>query len=361
MRRALSFASVGLAALLGVATLPGARADDTFSSIPSRFQTADLSVGSRALGEICYSRDVMPDGTVCNPAFLPYNDQSSLLARIFIGNGYSAFNTANQFLLQPVTQGTLQAMFQQNSVTSVEASAGLVFTSRYFSASFTPYRIQYVSEVHNPNDPVMAINASLERELSFSGGIPLSLADPSLGEFSLGSKLSIIQRKYISSTFSFVDVVDNSGQLLPVNNQTAVIYEPSVGWRHLVGGWTLLGSVAGTGIGPATPYDPLWADPADLAVGIGVEPPLPFGRLRIGLDLVNLINGVGLDSRLRAGVSYQFGIFEAMLGANQNAFTSGVYFNASFLDLGLVYEFLRTDLEGDAPENRIATEIAIRL
>ena len=52
--------------------------------------------------------------------------------------------------------------------------------------------------------------------------------------------------------------------------------------------------------------------------------------------------------------------FEAMVGANTNAYTAGLDFNFSFINLGLVYEFVRTDLDGGPFENRIATEFGIK-
>src|SRR4051812_2724214 len=69
-----------------------------FLQIPSRFMSNDLSLSSRGLGEICYSRDLMPDGTACNPAFSDSVTQGFLMGRIYLGNGYSALSTANSLV-----------------------------------------------------------------------------------------------------------------------------------------------------------------------------------------------------------------------------------------------------------------------
>src|SRR5689334_4355477 len=85
-----------------------------FESVPRRFRTSELTLGARGLGEICLSRDFMPDGTVCNPAFLGEAPGSHLLARIFIGNGYAALNTANTFINKTLTREDMQALFQND-------------------------------------------------------------------------------------------------------------------------------------------------------------------------------------------------------------------------------------------------------
>jgi hypothetical protein len=332
-----------------------------FTNVPAHFETQNLTVGSRALGEVCYSRDVMPDGTVCNPAYLPYFDDSTLLAQVYIGNGYAAFSTAQSFLYSSISQQFLQQLFQQNNTTSLEAQAGLVFATKYFSASFIPYRIQYVSEVHNPNLPVLEIHAALERALTFSGGIPLSWISSSLDGLTFGTDLKIISRKYVHNSFSLLDAASEPiSQLLPVQNQIVLETDPTLAWKSYSGKWVFLTSITGTSIGYARPYDPLYADPADIAIGWGVEPPIGFGRLRFSLDLVNLINAPDLSSRVRFGTSYKFGILETMVGVNTNDFTAGMEFAAPILNVGLVYEFVRNDIEGGVPATNIATEFSFK-
>lgn len=135
----------------------------------------ELTAGSRGLAELFLSRDTLPDGTVCNPAFLPALQENSLLARIFVGNDYTALSNADRFIFKPLSKGFLQELFQRQNVTSVEAHVRLVFSTRYFSGAFSPYRVQYVSEVHNPNFPVVSVHASIERSFVFSGGDPFGI------------------------------------------------------------------------------------------------------------------------------------------------------------------------------------------
>src|SRR5262249_9685388 len=96
---AVAACAVGLLSLSRAAlAVPTAFA---FGDVPSRFQSLELTAGSRALGELCWSRLEMPDGTICNPAFLPEKQESTLIGRVFLGNGYTAVSTADQFVFQP--------------------------------------------------------------------------------------------------------------------------------------------------------------------------------------------------------------------------------------------------------------------
>ncbi len=330
--------------------------------MPSRFETEELTIGSRALGEICYSRLRMPNGTVCNPAFLAQPTESSLLGFVFFGNGYAALSTANQFIFQPITSQFLQTLFQQQNVTSLDANAALVFTTRYFSAEFLPYRVQFVSEVQNPNFPVIDIHAAIEKSLVFSGGIPGEVISPNLREWSAGLRVSLIQRDYVNGSFSLFDAISTDPRvLLPAVSQQAVLFAPTVAWVPAAAPWHLHASVGAENLGRDFPQDPAFPDTADLVAGIGVEPPVPLGTLSIGLDLVQLINGPDFLSRFRLGASYKLGILEMMAGANENAVTAGLQFSFQVIQVGIVYEFMRSDFSADTPDTRISTELGIRL
>ncbi len=303
----------------------------------------------------------MPDGTVCNPAYLPYFDDSTLLGRVYIGNGYAAFSTAQNFLYNSISADFLKQLFQQNNTTSLEAQAGLVFVTKYFSASFTPYRIQYVAEVHNPNLPVLEVHAALEQAYTISSGIPLNWLSPALDGLTLGSDMKFLFRKYIHSSFSLLDVAGEPvTQLLPVKNQFALEMDPTLAWKSFYQKWVFLTSVTATGVGFAHPFDSLYANPADITVGWGVEPPIDFGKLRISLDMVHLINATDALSRFRFGTSYKFGILETMIGVNSNDFTAGMEFAAPIVNVGVVYEFVNKDTDGGVPATNVATEFSFK-
>jgi hypothetical protein len=344
-----------------------ARADiatSAFLRMPSRFMSEDLNLSSRGLGELCYARDLMPDGSVCNPAFSDEVEHGFLMGRLYVGNGYAAVSTANQLIFQPVTQEFLRDLFQRNNVVSLEGAASLVFASKYFQASFSPYRVQYFSEIHNPNLAVIGIQATIERALEFQGGTPLGFISPAMREFSVGAKLRILDRLYVSGRFSLAEaMVEQPRKLLPVREQFAAYLDPSIGWRPtLPGKWKLWSSVGLVNLGNVTNPDPLYESPVDLALGTGVEAPVSYGRLRLGLDIVNVINhGNDAASMFRLGGSYRLGIIEAMAGWNDNAVTGGVLFGFQFVQAGIIYEFVRSDLDTGVNENRISTEVSVRL
>jgi hypothetical protein len=99
---------------------------------------------------------------------------------------------------------------------------------------------------------------------------------------------------------------------------------------------------------------------------MGVEPPVGYGRLRLGLDLVNLVHADDAVSRIRAGGSYRYGMVEVMTGVNSRSWTWGLQFVLQFIQAGIAYEFVRSDLyslagNGSAFESRISTDFGVRL
>jgi hypothetical protein len=336
--------------------------DSAFNVVPSHFQTAQLTAGSRGLGEICMSRDAMPDGTVCNPSFLPELKEDTLLGRVYLGNGYTALSTAHQFLYKPLTQEFLQNLFRSNNVTSVEGHLQLAFATRYFSAEFSPYRIQYISEVHNPNLPVISIHAAMEKSMTLAGGMPLSIFSPHLEDFTAGMSLRVLQRNHVHGSFSLLDAIGNSPRsLVPIKTQHGVLMEPSIGWASSKLPWKLRTSLGVKELGKVWPEDPLYPVVLDFSFGIGLEPPLKMGRWRLGLDLVHLIHGKDFLSRIRFGSSYKFGIAEAIAGLSQVSFASGVQFGLNLITASIVYEFVRESMGGITPGSKIATELAVKL
>jgi hypothetical protein len=341
----------------------GAISPYAFGDVPARFHSLELSTGARALGDLCLSRESMPDGTVCNPAFLPYYPESSLMARVYVGNGYEAVSTADQFLNQKITREFLTDFFQKNNATGLEVNAGLFFTTRYFSATFSPYRVQYFSEGHNPNFPVMAVHAANERSISLAGGYPLTALNPKLKDFTVGGKLRILERTFVHGSFSlFQAQADDAKNFLPVQDQNAVLLDTFAGWVAPKSRWPMRASVSIKNIGAAWPASDLYPEYTDLELGYGVEPPVPLGKLSLGLDLVDLFRAEDFGSRFRFGTSYRIGVLELMTGINSYAWSAGLQFSFQVVKAGIVYELVQGDLKGGrSPEDKVATEIALHI
>jgi hypothetical protein len=337
-------------------------ASSYFTFVPARFRSLELTTSSRGLGEICLSRDVYPDGTVCNPAYLPDVKKSSLLARFYLGNGYSALSNAENFIDKPLTKETMQALFEADNVVSVEGHAGLSFTTTNLSAAFSPYRVQYVSELHNPNFPQIDLHAAIERSFVLAGGVNLGNFAPEMREFRFGTKARILERKFVHGQFSFAQAAtDNPRDYLPSQKQTAFLLDPSVAWVGEKRPWKPRVSLGVKNVGFENQSFDEYPNAVDVEAGVGVEPPLRFGRLRFGLDLDDLIEAPTLEDRLHFGASYQVGLIETMIGANASVLTFGLQFGLDFLQAAVVYEFFRDDLDGGGADTRLSTEVSLRL
>ncbi len=342
-----------------------APSESAFTAVPSRFQTETLTVGSRGLGEICLGRNFMPDGTVCNPAFLGEQTENTLMGRGFLGNGYTAIVSAHHFLFKTLSRDFLESLFKNQQVTSLEANTGLVFTGRYLSASFSPYRLQYVSEVHNPNFPVVAVHAALERQLEISGGFaPWDARKDWRGGVSLGLKSRVFYRQYVHGSFSLAQVlIDDPNSLLPPQQQRGFSFNPGVAWnsRDLVRRAKFRASLGLKNLGASWPANDLYPENPDIESGVGAEIPLSYGTLIPTLDFVDWFRGDTLLARGRLGLSYRIGMLEPMIGVNARALTLGAQFGISLVQGGIVYEMFRQDFSGRSADNRIATELSIRI
>ena len=337
-----------------------------FFELPSLFQTQELSLSSRAMGELCQSISLFSDGTVCNPAYLTEVEESHVLAHVFIGNGYHALNTANQILSGQPSQEFLKNLFQNENVTSIEGQASLAFTTKYFSASYVPYRIQFFSEVHDPAYPVMAIHAAREQSLNFAVGVPLEWVHPALSDFSAGLRTHLIDRTFVHSTFTLFDVLTsgNPASLAPAQTQKVVKVEPSIAWQKkdiTPGLRTLRIGATARNLKWVNQEVALYKEKADLDLGIGIEPALSLGKLQFGLDAVNLVNATSIESRFRLGGSYTLGMASVMTGVTSSAVVSGLLFHFGFAQVGVAYEFYRKELHDGRLGQQISTEFGVQL
>lgn len=305
----------------------------------------------------------MPDGSVCNPAFLPYLTDNLFMGRVFIGNGYTALSSADKFIFKPISREFLQDLFSNQNVTSVEAHAGLLFATQNFNAGFSPYRVQYVSEVHNPNFPVIAIHAAIEQSFYLGTGFELGDLSPKLKEWSVGLKARFLKRNYVHGSFSmFQAVTDEPRNLLPAKEQTALLIDPAIAWsRKTKGGPRYSATASVSNLGQHWPVDPLYPDPVSLNLGTGAEIPLPLGRARAGLDITGINSSGNVWDTLHFGGAYLLGITQIMAGANSHSLTAGAAFGFQLLQASVIYEFIRDDFSETAVSSRISTEFTVRL
>ena len=351
--------------LLQILLLQAQAADTSqaFSSVPSRFRSTELTLGSRGLGELCYSRDTMPDGTVCNPSQYPFVKENLVLGRAFIGNGYDAIRTAHQFIFDTLTKEFLQSMFNSQNVTSIEGNLNLVFNAKYLGVTFAPYRVQFVSELSNPNFPVVAVHAAIERKIEVASGVELDSLGGVFTEMSTGVKMRFLDRQFVHGSFSLFDAISSDPRtLLPAQSQRALLFDPTLTWHATRVLWQPRFTIGAQNIGFHSSTNAIYPDTPDMVLGLGVEPYLGYGRLRLGVDVTDVFTASDIPSRFKVGGSYRFGIIEVMSGWNSKSTTAGIIFGFKFAQVGIVYEFIRYDLSTNAQaSSKIATEFSVRM
>lgn len=333
-----------------------------FTSIPSRFKTKNLTLSSRALGETCISQVQLSDGTVCNPSFLHYVKEPKMIGSIFFGNGYSALSTVNNLVNNTVTQETLRHLFEKQNTIGLEANVSVGYYGKNFSASYSPYRVQYFSEIHNPNLPVIAIHASIEQHLTFSYGNTIDFMPKDSGKFSFGVQTRLIKREFVHGSFTLPQVLtEDPSQLLPNKQQYIGFINPSLAWVPESNPLGMRLSLAGKNFGFRSSDDPLYVEKPDFEFGVGMRKWIGYGKLDLGIDITDIINEESILSRFRLGAAYQIGVFTGMIGINQDNLSLGMQFDIKMFRVGISYEFIRSEIQQGNPENLLATELGVEL
>lgn len=333
-----------------------------FTSVPDRFAAEELTLSSRGLGLICLARKELPDGSVCNPTALDSVTHPRLVARAFLGNGFTNLDRANRLINQPITRDVLQGLFTEESTTGIEANLGLSYAMPHLGATFTPYRIQFVSEIHNPGLPVVKLAAAMEREVSVMTGVGLGRLTQTLEGFKVGAKARFLHRRVLSSEFGLIELsTQDPGTLVPVLEGAAVFFEPVVSWEGRLGRVHLLASAQIKNLGGAWGASGVFTAPTDGEFGFGLGVPLPLGELRIGAEAVRIFTALSLAERFRLGASYKLGVLEVLGGANAAAVTGGLHLALGWVQAGIVYEAYRAAWERTDLVSRLSTEISFRV
>jgi len=333
----------------------------SLTDVPERFRSNDLSASSHAIGEVCYGRLILPSGATCNPAALSEVEEPTFFASGAVQNGNDAYAMANDFIFQKIDSDAISKLFTSKRTQSYRGQVGLMATVRNFQASFEPYRVQFASQFDNPNYPAVALHASSERNLSFSGGTSLSLLHRHLQFISVGVKASWIERQFIHQKFTLTEaVLTPLDSLIPIESQKGVLVDASV---MVIPPFfkPIALSFAVTHIGQLKPYSIYYYQPTDLALGLSFSNELTLGKVNFSVDIRDFLYANQIASVLYAGASYQIGIVEIMGGWNKNAATLGAQIGFRSVFIALAYDTYQSDLMETTANDRLSMEIRISI
>jgi hypothetical protein len=322
----------------------------TLNSEMSRFSNEkSANLAAKGVGYGCLTMTTIEDGLPCSAALMGLPRASRFTAQIFLGNGYQAARQAEQLLSGNVTQDFVKGLFAENQILEAEANAELVFQTRHFGISFAPYRLNYFSRVRNAVYPVIDVLAFLERNFTVQTGFGVGHG------IYLGLQGRLVNRRFIQTSFSVFDLAtDTQNKILQPKTQNGFLLEPSIAY-FAGGAWSPRISAAVTNMGFYDENHPEFANVPIPQVGVGVQPPLQYGVLELGIDYREDARLDGISEKLLPGASFRMGAMQLVASINARNMNGGVLFSMSPMRVGIVYNSTR--LPGSASDAAYAQTV----
>lgn len=164
------------------------------------FETAVLNSScSTMLGTSSASR--------CNSALFPYNDTQAM-EFVIIGKAEGdSINNGYDLIFKPITEDLVRKLFREENFNSFTFNSDLVFKTKWFELSYSPYYLLADIYLFNPVFPEVAINAVNQETLRLTSGVEIAKSKILNGtSLSVGSSLFYYSHKYENTIFSLYEL-----------------------------------------------------------------------------------------------------------------------------------------------------------
>lgn len=300
--------------------------------VPRSISLGSSDFTSRTLGSACYGMEVLISGLPCNPAFTAKERKSHFQTEFFFGNNISYVRDVAKLVDGSGDEATVERLFNQKSSSEMEASIEASFVRENWGISYSPYRLFYYSLIRNSALPTVTLFAGQEQNLA------MQIASYEPDDFYWGLQVRAVDRKFILSEFTITDALASGGsRYFDTQTQRAIYIEPGILYSFDEREWKPQVGLTIKGVGAVDKkYNELPTTP-DWHVAGSVRPPVRFGELELGLDL--LFNSYYTDSKdiPRLGTSYKIGAVQALASYGDKEYSLGFLLHYEGWNGGLTY------------------------
>jgi hypothetical protein len=300
--------------------------------IPRSIALGNSDFTSRTLGNACYGMDVMISGLPCNPAFTAKERKPEFQAQLFFGNNISYIQDISKLVKGEGDPETVEHLFSQKSSSEMEASISATYLHENWGLSYTPYRLFYYALIRNSALPTITLYAGQEQSLS------AQIASYAEGNFYWGLQLRGVDRKFVMSDFTLTDAMASGGsQYFETQSQRAIYLEPGFMYYFEEESWKPQVGATIKNVGAVDhKYEELPNSP-DFHVSGSVRPPVTYGDLEFGLDLMFNSYTPNASEIPRLGTSYRLGAMQALASYGDTEYSLGFMLHYDGWNGGLTY------------------------
>lgn len=306
-----------------------------FSRNARTFETVHSSLVMKGMAHSCLATTDIPDGILCNPAFVPLLKKPGVGLELMMSNGYESLEKVRSLLNKEITQEVVDRVFTEGSTIQIEGNADIYLKTKYVNALFSPGTIKAFSVVRNEADPDVEIFAVQEAGTTLQTGYEV------YRNLFLGLQARFVDRKFIRRRFKLTELATPQGKtLLKPLKQRAYYFEPSASYV-LDHPWKPRVSVMIVNLGSVSEeYEELLL-PIETQGAIGISPPLVWGNLDITVDYRSLSYEETVAERFHLGMKYNYGVMHVFGGFDAHGASAGVQYGLEDVQAGIMYSTTR--------------------
>lgn len=301
-------------------------------SMPVNLKDGSSRFLSRALGPACYTMDSVQRGLPCNPAGIAKDRAPRFDGDFVIGTQASYLREAEDILRGQDRKQAVLEFFKQRESVEAEVSAEISFQAAKWGVAIEPYRLIAVTRFENPALPM--IDMVIAEEQSIKGQIASYTSE----NFYAGLQVRYTHVRYIDQYFSLSEAVaGNNEELFAAQTQDLLYFEPGFlyAWEDVTWQPQVSAVLAHWGV-TSKKTDAYAVQPQGL-LGASVKPPMPLGLLEVGMQAQLQSETRNLRDALRAALSYQLGILQAVVSLSDYDRSAGFLLSYKNFSTGLSY------------------------
>ncbi|MGZ3653576.1 MAG: hypothetical protein ACXWSC_20675 [Bdellovibrionota bacterium] len=325
-----------------------------------------------ALSNSCSTIPSLSSPTQCNPALFPVSENQGISVNLVGKSNGNSIDNGYDLIFKPVSEDLLRRLFQQRNFNSFSLSTDIVFKTKLFELSYSPYYLFADIFIYNPAFPEISLNLVNRETLRLSSGTMLFEKDSR--RLSFGASVFYYKHEYDNTNFSLLDLTSvKPGDLIKFSAVSGVAGD--VGLFFEEKSWPIsrfavqvknVGSKISTDPDKASSYyqqtNRFLFEPYS-SVGIGKSFLTNAGEFNLNAELFSNKYFTSFEPGFATiAARYSIRLF-SLLGAYSARYQNiGVRFDSQFFNVGLFYtrEVDIGSYQGD-PDRSIYTGIGVSL
>ena len=303
------------------------------------------------LGNSCSTNKMSGLASKCNPALFPYTKKQGVSISVVGKSDGDSIDNGRELIFDPITEPLIRKLFEQKNFNSFTFNSELIFKTKLFEISYSPYYLLADLYIFNPAFPEISIHLVNHERLQLTNGMFLPKFNLLKHEFksSIGFNFYYYEHTYENTVFSLFDLSFQRPEELIhfktkygvandlgffVENDSIFIPDLSIQLKNMFSKINYQKDIAKS----STRQTSLFLFEPYSLIGLGKEYSSKYGSFHLNFELPfeNAFQRFRHD-HIMSSLNYNLKLLSLFLSGNKNYQNIGMRFNSNFFNVGLSY------------------------